>query len=90
MDMITSLTARLAAANLAELASRADVSRKTLERILSGTNSPTLRTVGKINRALDEMKVKAPRVVKVKSRPPEEIAESGRCGGRDNSLTGPI
>lgn len=87
--MITSLTARLAAANLAELASRADVSRKTLERILSGANSPTLRTVGKINRALDEMKVKAPRAVKVQSRPPEEIAESAGREARASNLVAP-
>jgi len=76
MDTITALTARLAVANLAEVAVKADVSRKTLDRIRSGINSPTLRTVTKINKALDELKVKVPKVVKVRARSPEERSES--------------
>ncbi len=83
MDMITTLNARLAIANLAEVAVKADVARKTLDRIRSGANSPTLRTVTKINKALDELKVRAPKGVSPKSRAPEERVESATAGAQE-------
>ena len=53
MDLIDDIRARLRAApNLSDVARRAGMSRKALYRIRDGAQSPTLRTVGKVLRAL--------------------------------------
>jgi DNA-binding phage protein len=81
MDTLTSLINRLQVANLVEVAREADVSRKTLDRIRSRENSPTLATVSKINSALDKLRIpKKPKGVNPSARAPEERAESATAG----------
>lgn len=76
MDMLQPLIDRLKAADLAKVAEKADVSRKTLVRIMERSNSPTFETAGKIVKALDTLKV--PRRPKVAAQAAEERAEAGQ------------
>lgn len=56
--MLSPLIARLqAAADLNEVATAAEVSRKTLMRIMARENSPTIATAERISKALDSLKV---------------------------------
>lgn len=57
MDMLDPLIERLKRADLNQVAEAADVSRKTLARIMARKNSPTVRTASKISTALDTLKV---------------------------------
>ncbi len=82
MDMLNPLIARLKVANLAQVAAKADVSRKTLDRVKTGNYLPTLNTVKKITDALDAMKVRVPRS-KVRARAPEERAESATADAQE-------
>ena len=74
MDILQPLIDRLKVADLAKVAELADVSRKTLVRIMARDNSPTFTTVGKIGKALDTLKV--PRRPKVAAKPAEEADEA--------------
>lgn len=75
MDMLQPLIDRLMVADLSKVAGRADVSRKTLTRIRDRANSPTLATVGKILKALDELKVPR-KPLNPKTRAAEEQQEA--------------
>ena len=62
MDMLEPLIERLKRSDLKQVAESADVSRKTLARIMARENSPTFSTASKITAALDALKVpKSPR-----------------------------
>lgn len=64
MDMLQPLIERLKLADLNQVAAKAELSRRTLARICSRTNSPTFDTAEKIVAALDALGVK-----KVKPKP---------------------
>ena len=76
MDMLQPLIDRLKSADLAKVAEKADVSRKTLVRIMGRSNSPTFETAEKIVKALDTLKV--PKRPRVAGQPAEEVAEAGQ------------
>lgn len=68
MDMLQPLIDRLMVADLAKVAERADVSRKTLLRIINRSNSPTIKTAESISAALDALKVpRRPKVEKAEA-----------------------
>lgn len=71
MDMLQPIIDRLETADLNKVAAKADVSRKTLVRIIDRSNSPTFETAEKIVKALDSLGVK-----KVRRRSREEQLEA--------------
>lgn len=77
MRNLQELREDLLKANVEAVAAQSGVATKTIYRIRwSPEYRPSIQTVEQINSALDRLKGKAAKTVKVRARAPEERAES--------------